>query len=150
MRHRPSLVLAPIVLGLVAVSGCGSSDVDSPAAARLRALANLYLDCAVARNGIGPADEGAFKKYLRKVDGIVLQLNGIERDSIDSLFVSERDQEPLVVLYGVGISGMSGVSAPVVAHEKTGKNGKRLVVLANTKVEMADEARLQDLLAGKQ
>jgi hypothetical protein len=74
----------------------------------------------------------------------------VDRAGIDSLFSSERDGEPFVVLPGVAITKISGESGVVVAHEKTGKNGKRLVVLSNAKVELADDARLQGLLAVKQ
>jgi hypothetical protein len=130
---------------LVAAPGCGSDGLDSPTAVRLKALANFYLDCAVAQNGRGPANEQALRKHLRIQPDFILKTNGIEPSAIDSLFSSERDGEPFVVLYGVQISRISGTSAPLIAHEKTGKNGKRLAVCANGKVEVADEARLKEL-----
>ena len=135
---------------LIAISGCGSDELNSPTATKLKAIGNLYLDYAVAKNGPGPENEKAFRSHiLSKPDG-VLSTSGINRSEIDSLFKSDRDQEAFVVVYGLTIKGVSGTSAPLVAHEKTGKNGKRLIACANGKVELVDESRLQELLAAKQ
>jgi hypothetical protein len=136
------------LLALLAAPGCGS-ELESPTATKLKALSNFYLDYAVARQGQGPATEQDLKKYIRAIPDHIFSTSGLERSEIDSLFNSERDGEPFVVVYGLKISGISGKSGPVVAHEKTGKGGKRLVVLANTKLELADEARLQELLTAK-
>src|SRR5262245_58654208 len=153
MRNRTNFRLLPMIwlvlLALGAGAGCGSDELNSPTAVRLRGLANLYLDCAVAKNGKGPANEQEFKKHLRSLPDFVVQMNGLDPGALDAAFVSERDNEPLVIAYGVSISGMSGTSAPMVAHEKTGKNGKRLVAFANAKVELADEARIKELTAAK-
>jgi hypothetical protein len=150
MRRGPWPVLGLVLAVLLAAPGCGSDGLDSPTAARLKGLANFYLDCAAAQNGRGPANEQALKKHLRIQPDFVLTANGINPSAIDSLFVSERDGEPFVVVYGVQISRISGTSAPLVAHEKTGKNGKRLAVCANGKVESVDEARLKELSSAKQ
>jgi len=152
MRNRINIRLPltvwPLVLALVAVTGCGGSDeVNSPTAVKLRGLANLYLDCAVPKNGRGPANEQELKKHLRGLPDFILESNSVDPAAIDALFVSERDQQPFVVRYGLAITAISATSAPLVAHEKTGKNGRRLVVFANTKVELVDEARLQELAA---
>ncbi len=137
-------------ISLSAVAGCGSSDeLSSPTAVRMRALANFYLDYAIPKSGKGPAGEQVFKKHIRGLPDFLLRQNGVEPDAVDALFVSERDSEPLVVNYGLTIAHISGKSGVAIAHEKTGKNGKRLVVLSNCKVELADEARLQELMSEK-
>jgi hypothetical protein len=133
------------LLPLTAVWGCGSDELSSPTAARLRGLATLYMDCAVARNGKGPASEQDFKKHLKNLPDHVLSSNGLDPRATDAAFVSLRDEEPFVVLYGITITRISATSAPLVAHEKTGRNGKRLVAFANGKVDHVDEARLQEL-----
>jgi hypothetical protein len=139
------------LLALIALCGCGSDDaLNSPAAAKLKGLATMYLDLAVAKNGVGPANEQELKKHMRSVPDFVLRGNGVEPDAIDSTFISERDQEPFVVLYGAGISQISAESKQVIAHEKTGKNGKRLVVYISTKVDYVDEAKLEELKSAKQ
>jgi hypothetical protein len=148
LRSRPPCWLLWVTLG--ALSGCGTSDeLASPTAVRMRALANFYLDYAVPKNGKGPAGEQAFKKHIRGLPDFLLRQNGVEPDAVDAMFVSDRDGEPLVVNYGLTIGHISGKSGVAVAHEKTGKNGKLLVVLSNCKVELADEARLQELTSEK-
>jgi hypothetical protein len=154
MRRKRNILLRPgtwlVLLALLAAPGCGSNELESPTAIRLGKLAGFYLDCAVAKNGKGPANEKALKGHIRSIPGFSLQASGVDPAAIDSLFVSDRDQEPFVVLYGLTIAQVSGTKAPLVAHEKTGKNGKRLVGFANAKVELVDEARLQELIAGNQ
>jgi hypothetical protein len=145
MRSRSRRTLCWVVLGLIVTPGCGSDEVNSPTAVKLRGLANLYLDYAVARNGQGPAGEQAFRKHIRGMPDFVVKNNGLDPDSLDSAFVSQRDQEPFVVRYGTRITDLRGDSRQVIAHEKSGKNGKRLVVYASTRVDLVDEARLQEL-----
>jgi hypothetical protein len=154
MRNRMSMRWQPpcwlLWVTLSTVSGCSSSDdLSSPTAVRMRALANFYLDYAIPKNGKGPAGEQVFKKHIRGLPDFLLRQNGVEPDAVDAMFVSERDREPLVINYGLTITHISGKSGVAVAHEKTGKNGKRLIVLSNCKVELADEARLQELNAEK-
>jgi hypothetical protein len=136
---------------LMAAAGCGAdTELNSPTAKRLRGIANYYLDLAFARSGKGPANEQELKKHLRRQERSDLASNGIDPQSIDStLFVSERDQEPFVILYGLTITRVSADSAPLVAHEKTGKNGKRLAALANGTVKLVDESGLEALKSAK-
>ena len=90
---------------------------------------------------------GAASRTSSGSPDFVVRPNHVDPDALDAAFVSERDQEPLVVLYGLTITQITATSAPLLVHEKTGKNGKRLVAFANGKAELADEARLQELLA---
>src|SRR6478672_11820177 len=121
------VALCAAVVCAISLAGCSRSDpLKSPTAARLKGLATMYLDYAAAKGG-GPPSEAEFKKHLHRGEKFVLQGNGVDPNAIDATFVSERDKEPFVVLYGVGISQISGTSAPVVAYEKTGVAGKRLV-----------------------
>jgi hypothetical protein len=133
------------VLVLVTVPGCGSDALSSPTAINLRKLANLYLNYAVSANGRGPSREEDFKKYVQGMPDFLLRNNNVEPAERDGLFVSGRDQQPIVIVYGVAISGMSATQAPLVAYEQSGQKGKRLVAFANTKVEEVDEARLKEL-----
>jgi hypothetical protein len=133
----------------IAATGCGSDELNSSTATKLKALATLYLDYAVAKRGQGPSSEQVLKNHMRSLPDFVLQMNGVGSEGIDAVFVSDRDQEPFVVLYGVTISGLSGTSAPLLAYEKTGKKGKRLVVFANTKVAHVDESQLPGLMSSK-
>jgi hypothetical protein len=138
-----------VLAALVVLPGCGSDELASPTAVKLKALSNFYLEYAVAQQGKGPANEQVLKKHIRSQPDFILKTNGIEPSAIDSLFNSERDQEPFVVLYGMTITKISGESAPLLAHEKTGKSGKRLIAYANGKVDHVNEARLKELAASK-
>ena len=144
---RRSWLAFPVMIALV---GCGADDRNSPTALKLKALANFYLDYAVAQRGQGPANEQAFKKHIRSVPDFQLKANGLDPAQLDATFVSERDQEPFVVAYGSAVGRISGNSTQVIAHEKTGKNGKRLVVFVSTKVDLVDDVRLKELAGNKQ
>lgn len=142
------LFLSLPVLVISLMPGCGGSDaLTSPTAVKLRALGNFYLEYALGNGNTGPANEKAFKKHLRNAPDFNLKNYGLDPNNIDSAFVSERDGEPFVILYGVKISEISPTAAPLIAYEKTGQNGKRLVGFANAKVEEVDEARLEALMA---
>lgn len=150
-NKRRRIALAALLL--MAIPSCGSDALTSPTAVKLRALGNFYVDYAINKGNKGdyrgPANEQAFKKHLRDTPDFNLKHYGLDPNAIDSAFVSERDGESFVILYGITITEISGTSAPLVAHEKTGQNGKRLVVFANAKVEEVDEARLEALMAPK-
>jgi hypothetical protein len=73
-----------------------------------------------------------------------VSLEKLRVDSIDELFVSERDGQPLVVVYGSPPAG-----SDVVVYEHTGVNGKRLVGHRIGMVEEADEATFKSLTASK-
>jgi hypothetical protein len=138
------LALAALALAL---AGCGGSNaLESPTAKKLKSLSSLYASFAVGQNGNGPKTEKEFKDYVLKLPPQQLPL-GIEPSNREVLFVSDRDGQPFVVVPGVSIRGMSGTSAPVVAHEQAGVGGRKLVAFANSKLEEADEARLKELVA---
>jgi hypothetical protein len=156
MRNGTSIgfrgAIGLFLFALLAVAGCGSDEeLNSPTAKRLKGIATYYLDLAFARSGKGPANEQELKKHLRRQERSDLLSHGVDPQIIDStLFVSERDQEPFVVRYGLSITEIGGGDkAPLVAHEKTGKDGKRLAALANGKVVLVDEAGLQSLTSAK-
>ena len=128
------------------LTGCGTNELESPTAMRLKALATMYLDYAAAKGGGGPASEEVLKQHIRRLPAIQLETAGLDPASVDATFVSLRDQQPFVVIYGIGLSRISGTEAPVVAYEKEGQGGKRLLAYANTKLDYVDEARLKQLL----
>jgi hypothetical protein len=135
-------------VALLFIAGCGEDPLKSVAARRLKGLATMYLDYAAAKGG-GPPNEEAFKKHLNTVEKFVLSGNGMDPSAINEAFISPRDNQPWVILYGVGIGRISGDSAPLVAYEKTGVKGKHLVAFANTKLDHVDENGLKELLEKK-
>jgi hypothetical protein len=137
------------IIGLLALPGCGSdSALDSPTAHKMSGLANAYLDHVVGANG-PPPDEAALKKHMKGLRASVQYDFKIDPNNVDASFVSERDKEPLVVMYGKDIGKISGDSKHVIAHEKTGKNGRKLVVYASTKVDIVNDAELEKLKSAK-
>ena len=142
-RRRLTVVLA--LLGLVAIPGCGSDALSSPTAVNLRKLANLYLNYTVSANGRAPASEQDFKKYVHSLPDFLLQHNGINPGEQDALFVSGRDQQPIVIVYGLVIKEIAPTQAPLIAYEQAGQKGKRLDAYANAKVEEVDEGQLEEL-----
>ena len=140
--------LGLLLLVCVTVAGCSDDALTSPTAQKLQGLANSYLDHVVGANG-PPPDEKTLKKHMAGLRASVQYDYHIDPNNIDSSFVSQRDNEPFVVMYGKNIGKLSGDSKHVIAHEKTGKNGKRLVVFASTKVDNVGEAELEQLKAAK-
>jgi hypothetical protein len=136
-----------LFLSLTAI-GCSDDALISPTALRMKGLANAYLDQVVGGGGV-PANEASLKKHMSGLRASVQYDYHIDPNNIDASFVSDRDKEPLVVMYGQNIGKISGDSKRVVAHEKTGKNGKRLVVFVSTKVDNVSEAELNELKSGK-
>ncbi len=144
LPHLPWLAL----FALVTLTGCGPDPLASTTAVRLRGLANMYLTYAASKGG-GPPSEDAFKKYLRGADAIQLQMANIDPKQIDTVFVSERDKQPFVIVYNKPISRISGDTTEVIAYEKTGQSGKHLIAYLNAKVDHVDDAKLKALLAAK-
>ncbi len=149
MLRGPLLaVTAAVVLLATGCSG-GSDAMESPTAARLKGLATMYMDFIVAKGGNTPASEAELKKHMRTVDAIQLNMAGIQRDKIDEAFVSLRDNEPFVVVYGVAPGTLGAKDGPVIAYEKTGIDGKKLVVNVSTHLSYVNEQQLQELLQPK-
>jgi hypothetical protein len=140
-------------LGLIALAvlaGCGADPLASKTAQRLKGIAEIYLSYAAAKSGGGPESEAVFKKYMKSVDAIQLEMAKIDPKAIDDVFVSERDKQPFVIVYGLSITRISGDSKEVLAYEKTGENGKHLLSYINGKVDHVSADQLQSLLAAKE
>jgi hypothetical protein len=140
-----------VALGLATLlAGCGKDDaLSSPTAARLKGLSTMYLDYIVAKGG-PPTSEAELKKHMRTIDQIQLSLAGFERSKIDEAFISQRDNEPFVVVYNVAAGTLGAKDGPVVAYEKTGVGGKKLVADVSTNLFHVNDARLQEMLKPKQ
>lgn len=149
MIGRGWCVLVLAVSAAALTAGCSPDDsLNSPAAKKLTAIGTMYLDY-VASKRASPPNEKVFKRHIQSLQENVLQHNGIDSKNVDATFLSERDNEPFVVIYGQGVGTLSGNSTQVVAHEKTGKNGKKLVVLLSTKLRHVTDAELEELKAPK-
>lgn len=132
-------VLAAIVLALA--GGCRKpAPAPAPPATPLPKIAGLYARYATANKGVGPANLDEFKRFIKALPPPTLTSLQIDTSRLDALFISPRDGQPVVILYRQQLA-----SAPLVAYEKTGVEGKRQIIFLNGKVEEADEARLKSL-----
>ena len=138
---RPAALL--LTLFVATGSGCAKKDGDvaTHQMSRVRILTNLHA-MATTKLGHLPRDEQEFKQAIAKLQ---VNLEKRKAGSIDELFISERDGQPLVVIYGSG-----SVDSDVVVYEQNGVNGKRMVGHRIGMVEEVDEASFKDLTTLKQ
>lgn len=128
----------------VLLSGCNtrSDEVRAKEVSHARAIAALYFR-ATSLLGRPPENEQEFKEAVSQGQ---MDLNVLGVDSVDELFVSDRDGQPLVIVYG---KTPQGVARGVIGYEQTGKDGVRLVALNNGQVVEADGAKFAELVKGK-
>jgi hypothetical protein len=134
---RGLLLLAPVAAALLV--GCGSNaEARQKGVSHVRAISALYFK-ATSVLGRNPADEQEFKAAVGqgKMDLDVLGVS-----SVDELFVSDRDGQPLVILYGAQAKNPKGV----IAYEQTGENGVKLVGTNNGQVIEADATQFLKLV----
>ena len=119
----------------------GCSDVSEKTVnkelSHVRIVTMLYAK-ALSQLGHPPKDEQEFKQAISSSN---ISLQSLKVDSIDQVFVSDRDGQPLVVVYGPPKSG-----SDVIVYEQTGVDGKRLVGHKIGMVDEVDEARFKELV----
>jgi hypothetical protein len=131
---------------LAAVTGCQAPPAEAvPQAGHLKTLGMLFGKFSAYHHGQPPADEAQFKKYIASLEPGERETFGVK--SVDDVFISPRDGQPYVVRYGVRGSQFTESGVPIVAHEKTGVNGRYLTVTFMGDVNEVDEAQLHDLTA---
>ena len=150
--HRTPAGLAAAYF-LAALVGCSGDNTASQVAAmntsNIQRLANIYSAYQNYKGGAGPKDDKDFKAFIKNFDPPKLQMMGIDPNSLDALFTSERDSKPFKIRYKVG--GGKGSEAPVV-FEEVGKEGKKQVGYTGagrSRVEEVDDAAYAQLWAGK-
>lgn len=117
--------------------GCSAPapEVSEEQDGTMRALAMAYGQYVSQNRGRPPKDEKRLRKFVEDKQHI-LDTFGVE--SIDDMFVSPRDNEPYVVNYGK--------KARVVAYEKVGVDGKRMIAEDLGVVREVDEAEFAELV----
>ena len=127
-----------LALLLAAFSGCGpKADLETAELrSNMRALAVCYGDYMKTNRGRAPKSEKALRKWLEKRGDEYLEV--LHVDTVDDIFISSRDNEPYVVIYGK--------PANVIAYESVGIDGKRFVA-DNLGVAMeVDEAKFAEMV----
>jgi hypothetical protein len=104
------------------------------------AVTALY-ELSKSKLGHAPSDEKEFKKAMQTVS---VKPQNFKVDSFDELLVSERDGQPLTVVYGP-----AAANSNFIVSEQTGVNGKRMVGLRTGIVEEMDDAQYKAITALK-
>lgn len=134
-----------VSLGVIA-AGCrhqGAAEL-APAESNVKNIAIFYGRYMSQNRGQTPPDEEALKKFIASHPAT--ELADLKITDVEPLFVSPRDQQPYVVLYGVKLPPPSPTGSPVIAYEKDGVGGRRFVAFANAGVEELDDARFGQLV----
>jgi hypothetical protein len=127
---------------LFVIAGCGG-----PAAApttsegrRVGAIVAMH-NMMETTTGHPPPNEQAFKEFIGKNGSHVIARAKVT--GVDELFTSDRDGQPLVIVYGKYPAGMA---AKIVCFEKNGAEGKRFVGFNSGAVELIEDARFNTLV----
>jgi hypothetical protein len=129
------------VLSAIAIVGCSSSEkAPAPPSAdelHIKNIAIIYQVATGANKGKAAKSIDELKKVVSNMDSERAQEMKIDPKNMDSIFNSPRDGQPYVIRFkGDG----------VLAYEKTGKNGKRLVVYTTMEVKEIEEAKLKEVV----
>ena len=136
-------VVGVLLMGNVFV-GCDSPEVVEEFNRRgsnLHSLGGMYRMYASKNGGTPPANEEDLKSYIME--------QGLEHfadfgiTTIEDLFISPRDGQPYVVVYG-------GRELPeVLAYEQTGTETGRWIVSSMVVVSEVDEATLNRMVSNE-
>jgi hypothetical protein len=139
--HHWALVVA---VSLIAGSGCNSQQAASDAApdtSHIKELTMLYAGQMNRNAGRPPASEAEFKRSVAENGAALLDSLGV---TVDELFISPRDNQPYVILYGNEAAKL--ISRGIVTHEQTGVDGRRLVGYRGGYVNEVDEVEFRKLV----
>lgn len=134
--NRITPILLSVAMGLLA--GCGSGgNKASRELSHIRLLTSLYVK-AGTNLGHNPNSEEEFKKAIADSD---VKLENLRVESIDELFISDRDGKPLIVVYGNALP-----TSDVIVYEQEGVNGMKEVGHKIGMVEAVDAAKFAELV----
>lgn len=131
-----------LLISLLLLLGCRGAQTETARkqeTSHLRSLVTLH-NFAASKLGHRPATEAEFKKFI--ANNAKPMLDTLKISSPDELFVSERDGQPFVVIYG---KPPAGAGADLIAYEQTGVAGKRFAGFSLGNIEEVDEQRFAEL-----
>jgi len=144
-RLRFGVVPGIIALLLALPLGCTTrTESQDREQSNLKPLAVFYGRFMSQHRGQPPADEAEFKEFIRSLPSDQLASFGVTDP--ESLFVSSRDGQPYVIIYGQPSGPPGPAGAPVIAYEQAGVGGKRFVASSMAAIEEVDEARFKELV----
>ena len=131
---RAEIILKVGVVGLVASMsgfGCGGSEVVNPSAPSASRLRTIVVAYAKATDELDhpPGSKEELLPYLKSQPDPDDSDTPVKEIDVDALFRSPTDGENYVIFWGVDCREFSGFprTQPVLAYEKEGKDGKRVV-----------------------
>lgn len=143
--NRP-VALAFVLVTVIVWAGCApQTESKKQQESRLKPLSLLYGQYMGQHRGQPPQNEEEFKKFVAAQKSF---LNQFGITDAATLFISERDGQPYVVIYGAPKGPAALAGQPVIAYEKVGVGGKRFVATQLGAVEEVDEARFKELVPG--
>jgi len=136
------LVVAAFLIGGI-MGGCHSPEANDEAdrrASNLQSLAGMYRMYAAQHGGNPPPDEAVFKTFIQ--DQGLKHFESFGITTIEDLFISPRDGQPYVVVYGGGPQTMPDI----VAYEREGTETGRWIASSMTVVAEVDEVKFQQMV----
>jgi hypothetical protein len=136
-----------LALGMTLTALAGCSGDRTPAGggdSNLATLTKIYVDHMNAHAGSPPKDEAAFKDYIRQYGAH--RLKAANMNELDALFVSTRDHQLLVFVYGINSDPRR--QSVVIGYEQSPVDGKRTVGYRHGTIELVDDARFSELVPG--
>ncbi len=136
------VVLACMLLGSTyALIGCGggNSANSDPSKSNLAAFSILYARFRIANRGKNPQNEQELRSFIESKGSTVLEAAGL---SVDDVFVSDRDNERIVVVYGDKPLMCDGQE--VIAYESTSVDGERLIASPTGSAMYVSEATFSE------
>jgi len=136
----------------VTIAGCGKGANSDQMFAEnsdmnVKRLAWLYGVYQVNHNWNGPRDEYEFRKFIQSQSPNRLSKIGINADSLDDYFISERDNLPFKIRWEV-IGSPRGPEKPVI-FESNGVDGKFHVGFTGNKLVEVDQSEYDKLWSGE-
>ncbi len=132
------LVASFVVLAAVSISaGCPDTSVDFTEHndTNVERVRNMYSMFMESHSMKGPKSKEQLKKFIttNARAKVLMERIGLDRDEFDNYFVGMRDEEEIVVRWG-----LNGFADHAIAFEKTGVDGMRYIALGDAQ-EFSEE-----------
>jgi hypothetical protein len=128
------MLVAPWLL-----SGCGGGSAVTTNVGNtenIRVMSQIYGVYLSSHQGKPPQDEQEFRDFLATKQDLLTQA-GL---TVDAMFVSPRNGEPLQWVYGKPLRS-SPTGMTFIGYEKSSADGQRLAVATRGMYELLDEAK---------
>jgi len=112
-------------------------------------LANSYVMFASVNGNVGPKDADELKNFIKSDERVPprLGLSSSDLDNLDAIFVSDADEEPFKIRFGLKIR-VDEDRSPLI-FDAVGVDGMRRVALADNQIiEVTDAKKYDRMWAG--